>query len=145
MTEDLTASGRVETREQYSEWINRSVGAGVASVFVATAVWMVTAEPLVLYAGLGLYWLGCLGMAIGYWRSPVSIPDELERQIEREASTTTLLVVVVVTIVGLPAEVVLNATGIYTAPAALRGAIWGYMALILVYIAAQWFTERQYT
>ncbi len=83
-------------------------------------------------------------MAIGYWRSPVAVQDELERQIEREASTTTLTVVVVVTIVGLPAEVVLNSTGIYTAPAALRGAIWGYMALILVYVAAQWLTERQY-
>ena len=84
-------------------------------------------------------------MAVTYWRSPVAVQDELERQIEREASATTITVIAVVTIVGLPAEVVLNATGIYTAPAALRGAIWGYMALILVYIAAQWFTERQYT
>ncbi|MCL9813666.1 hypothetical protein [Natranaeroarchaeum aerophilus] len=144
MTEDLTANGLVETREQYSEWISRSVGAGVASIFVATAAWMVTGEPLVLYAGLGLYWLGCLGMAVGYWRSPVAVQDELERQIEREASATTLTVVVVVTIVGLPAEVVLNSTGIYTAPAALRGAIWGYLLLILVYVGAQWLAKRQY-
>lgn len=83
-------------------------------------------------------------MAIGYWRSPVAVQDELERQIEREASTTTLTVVVVVTIVGLPAEVVLNSTGIYTAPAALRGAIWGYFLLILVYVGAQWLAQRQY-
>ena len=143
MTEDLTANGRVETREQYEEWINRSVWAGVASIFVATAVWIVTGEPLALFAGLGLYWLGCLGMAIGYWRSPVAVQDELERQIEREASTTTLTVVVV-TIVGLPAEVVLNSTGIYTAPAALRGAIWGYFLLVLVYVGAQWLAQRQY-
>jgi len=144
LTEELTARERVETREQYSEWINRSVGVGVASIFIATAAWMVTDEPLVLFAGLGLYWLGCLGMGIGYWRSPVAVQDELERQIEREASSTTLMVVVVVTIIGLPAEVVLNATGIYTAPAALRGAIWAYMLLILVYVAAQWLAERQY-
>ena len=144
MTEDLTANGRVETREQYEEWINRSVWAGVASIFVATAVWIVTGEPLALFAGLGLYWLGCLGMAVTYWRSPVAVQDELERQIEREASATTVTVIAVVTIIGLPAEVVLNSTGVYTAPAALRGAIWGYFLLVLVYVGAQWLAQRQY-
>lgn len=107
-------------------------------------MWIGTNEPVVLFAGLGLYWLGCMGMAVGYWRSPVPVWDELERQIEREASATTLTVLAVVTIVALPAEVVLNSTGVYTAPAALRGAIWAYMLLILVYIAAQWLAQRQY-
>ena len=144
MTEDLTAKRRVETRERYDRWINRSVGAGTLSFFVAVAVWIGTNEPMVLFAGLGLYWLGCIGMAVGYWRSPVPVRDELDRQIEREASTTTLTVLAVVTIVALPAEVVLNSTGVYTAPAALRGAIWAYMLLILVYAGAHWLTGRQY-
>lgn len=144
MTEDLTATQRVETRERYSKWINGSVGIGVAGFLVATAAWILTDEPLVLFTGLGLYWLGCLGMAIGMWTSPVSIQDELDQQIELEASATTLAVVAGVTIVGLPAEVVLNSTGIYTAPAAIRGAIWGYMLLILVFSFSYWLAERRY-
>ncbi|ACV46563.1 MULTISPECIES: hypothetical protein [Halomicrobium] len=144
MREELTARQRVEKREQYSQWINRSVGFGVLSFFVATALWMLTDRAVVLFAGLGLYWLGCLGMAVGYWQSPVSVGDELERRMEREASQTTFLFVTVVTILGLPADVVLSTTGVYTAPAAVRGALWGYLLLILVFGAVHWFVKRQY-
>lgn len=144
MSEELTAKQKVEKREQYSEWINRSVGFGVVSFFVATAVWMFTEEPVVLFVGLGLYWLGCLGMAVGYWYSPVSVRDELEQRVEQEASQTTLTFIAVVTIIGLPAEVVLSSTGVYTAPTAVRGAIWGYLLLIVVFGAAHWSTKRQY-
>ncbi|MCU4975546.1 hypothetical protein OB955_22930 [Halobacteria archaeon AArc-m2/3/4] len=145
MTEKLTATERVEKREQYSEWISRSVSVGVVSFFVATAAWIVTEEPLVLFAGLWLYWLGCLGMAIGYWRSPVSVTDELEDRIEREASQTTLTFVAAVGIAGLPAEVVLNTTGVYTAPAAVRGALWGYLLLVFIFGASHWVVKRRYT
>lgn len=144
MSEELTAKQRVEKREQYSEWINKSVGAGVASFFIATAAWILTEEPLVLFAGLGLYWLGCLGMGIGYWYSPVSVRDELEQRMEREASQTTFTFVAVVAIIGLPADVVLTTTGVYTAPAAVRGAIWGYLLLIFIFGATHWFVTRQY-
>lgn len=144
MSEELTATRRVEKREQYKKWINWAVGLGVASFFIATAAWMVTEEPVVLFAGLGLYWLGCLGMVIGYWYSPVSVRDELEQRMEREASQTTFTFVAAVTIIGLPAEVVLSTTGLYTAPAAVQGAIWGYMLLILIFLAAHWVAKRQY-
>jgi hypothetical protein len=144
MSEEPSAKRRVETRERYSEWINRSVGFGVASFVVATVLWIVTNEPLALFAGLALYWLGCLGMCLGYWYSPVSVRDELERRMEREASQLTITVVAGVTILGVPADVVLSTTGVYTAPAAVRGAIWGYLLLILVFGAAHWFVKRQY-
>lgn len=144
MSEELTGTQRVQTREWYKTWINRAVGFGVASFLVSTAAWVVTEAPSVLFAGLALYWLGCLGMVIGYWYSPVSVSDELERRIEREASQTAMALVAVVTIIGIPAEVVLNTTGVYTAPAALRGALWGYLLLILVFSAAHWLTGRQY-
>lgn len=145
MSEGLTAPQRVEKREQYKKWINLSVGFGVVSFFVATVAWMLTKEPVVLFAGLGLYWLGCLGMVLGYWYSPVSVHDELEKRIEREASQTTLTFVSAVVILGIPAEVVLSTTGIYTAPAAIRGALWGYLLLILIFAAADWVGNRQYT
>lgn len=144
MSEELTATQRVEKREQYKKWINWAVGFGVASFFIATAVWMLTEESSVLFAGLGLYWLGCLGMSIGYWYSPVSVRDELEQRMEREASQTTLTFVAAIVIIGIPADVVLSTTGVYTAPAAIRGAIWGYLLLIFIFGAAHWVAKRQY-
>jgi hypothetical protein len=144
MSEGLSAKQRVETRERYSTWINRSVGFGAVAFFVATAAWMVTDEPLTLYVGLGLYWLGCLGMAIGYWYSPVSIRDELEQQMEREANQVTSAFIALVVIVGIPADVVLSTTGVYTAPAAVRGVIWGYLLLTFIFGAAHWYVKRQY-
>ena len=144
MSEEITAKQRVEKREQYTKWIYRSVGIGVAGFFIATAVWMFTDYPLVLYGGLGVYWLGCLGMGIGYWYSPVSVRDELEQRMERDASQATFTFVATVGIIGLPADVVLSTTGVYTAPAAVRGAIWGYLLLIFIFVAAHWYVIRQY-
>jgi len=144
MSEEITAKQRVEKREQYTKWIYRSVGIGVAGFFIATTVWTFTEDLLVLYGGLGVYWLGCLGMGIGYWYSPVSVRDELEQQMEWEASQATSVFITAVTVVGIPADVVLSVTGIYTAPAAVRGAIWGYLLLIFVFVAAHWYVKRQY-
>ena len=144
MSEELTAKQRVTKRERYSKWIYGAVGAGCAGFFVATAAWMLTDEPPVLYAGLAVYWLGCLGMGVGYWRSPVSLADEFERHLEREANRVTTLFVVVVTIVGVPADIVLSSTGVYTAPAVVRGAVWGYLLLVFVFVAAHWYVKRRY-
>ena len=144
MSEGLTATQQVKKRKQYKKWVNWAVGLGTVSLFIMTAVWMVIEEPVVLFVGLGLYWLGCLGMAVGYWYSPVSVRDELEQQMEREASQTTIIFVIAVTTIGLPAEVVLSTTGVYTAPAAVQGVIWGYMLLILIFLAAHWIRKRQY-
>lgn len=145
MSESLPAPERVNKREQYSKWINWSVGFAVASTFIATAVWIFTEEPLVLFVGLGFYWLGCLGMGIGYWLSPVSLNDELHTRMERDASQATLTFIAFVVIIGIPAEVVLRTTGVYSAPAVVRGAIWGYLLLIFVFGTAHWLAKRRYT
>jgi fatty acid desaturase len=144
MTEEFTAKQRVRKREQYSKWINRSVGAGVASFFIATVVWTVTDRQLVLFVGLGLYWLGALGMGIGYWYSPVSLRDEFEQQMEWEANQAVSAFIAAATIIGIPADVVLSVTGVYTAPAVVRGAIWGYLLLVFIFGAAHWYVKRQY-
>lgn len=144
MSKETTPKQRVEKREQYSKWIHRSAGIGGAGLLIATAVSMVTDHPLVLYGGLGVFYLGCLGMGIGYWYSPVSVRDELEQRMEREASQVTLTFVAAVSIIGLPAEGVLSTAGVYTAPAAVRGAIWGYVLLIFIFGAAHWYVKRQY-
>jgi len=144
MSEELTAQERVEVRERYSQWTTRSVGVGVAGCFLGTAAWMVTGEPLVLFAGLGLYWLGCLGMAAAYVASPISLRDELDARIQREASQLTVTVLTAVTLVALPADVVLSSTGVYTAPAAVRGAIWGYFGLLAVSLVVHGLVKRRY-
>jgi len=144
MSEKITATQRVQKREQYRTWINRSAGIGVAGFFLANAVWWLIDEPLALYAGLGVYWLGCLGMGIGYWASPVSVRDELEQQMEWEANQAMTTFIVVVVIIGIPADVVLSTTGVYTAPAAVRGALWGYLLLVFIFGAAHWYVKRQY-
>jgi len=144
MTEELTAKQQVQKREQYSKWINRAVGFGVASFFIATAIWTITEEQLVLFAGLGLYWLGAIGMGIGYWYSPVALRDELEQHMEWEANQAVSAFIAAVSIIGIPADVVLSTTGVYTAPAAIRGALWGYLLLIFIFGAAHWYVKRQY-
>lgn len=143
MSERLTARQRVYKREQYRKWINRSVLFGVTGLLLAfVAQYLV--DDLVLFAGLGVYWLGCLGMAILYWNSPVSIRDELEQRMVHEASLTTYTVVVAVVAIGLPVDVVLTSTGVYTFPATFRGVVWGYFLLIMVHSAAVWLVRRQY-
>lgn len=144
MSEELSAKQQVEKRDRYTTWINRSVGFGVAGFFIGMVAWMLTDESVVLYAGLGLYWLGALGMAVGYWYSPVSMNDEFEQQLEWEANQATSAFIALVVIIGIPADVVLSTTGVYTAPAAVRGMIWGYMLLVFIFGAAHWYVKRQY-
>jgi|APHM01.1.fsa_nt_gi hypothetical protein len=144
MTEDLTATQQVQKREQYTKWINRSVGAGCVGLFISILVWTFTDQQSVLFAGLGLYWLGALGMGAGYRYSPVSLRDEFEQQMEWEANQVVSVFIAAIVIIGIPADVVLSATGVYTAPAVIRGAIWGYLLLVFVFGAAHWSVKRQY-
>jgi hypothetical protein len=145
MTEKLTTRQQVQKREQYTKWMNRSVVAGCMAFFVSMAVWIVTDQQPVLFAGLGLYWLGALGMGLGYWYSPVSLRDEFEQQMEWEANQAVSAFIAAVVVLGVPADVVLGTTGVYTAPAAVRGAVWGYLLLVFVFGAAHWYVKRQYS
>jgi len=144
MSDDITEQHRVRKREKYRTWITRTVGIGVAGFFIANVAWWITDASLALYAGLGVYWLGCLGMGIGYWASPVSVRDEFEQHMVWEASQATYTFVTAIVIIGIPADVVLSVTGTYTAPAALRGAIWAYLLLIFVFGGAHWYVKRQH-
>jgi hypothetical protein len=144
MTEEFTSKQQVQKREQYNKWINRSVGFGVVGLFIAMAVWTITEQQLVLYAGLGLYWLGAIGMCLGYLYSPVSLGDEFEQHMQWEANQAVSAFIAIASIIGVPADVVLSTTGVYTAPAAIRGALWGYLLLVFIFGAAHWYVKRQY-
>ena len=144
MSEENTQNSVLSKRQKYRKWISTSVGIGVAGFFIANTLWLFTEMDSALYAGLAIYWLGCLGMGVGYIKTPVSISDELEEHMIRDANNITTVFILIVTILGLPADVVLSATGLYTVPAEVRGLLWGYMLLILVFVASNWYVERQY-
>lgn len=144
MSEKVTPQQRVQKRDQYRTWINWAAGIGVAGFSLAYAVWWVTDASMALYAGLGIYWLGCLGMGLGYWASPVSVRDEFEQQLVWEASQVTYAFVAFVTIFGIPADAVLTVTGTYTPPAVITGALWGYLLLVFIFGGAHWYVKRQY-
>lgn len=62
----------------------------------------------------------------------VRLFDERERQIERRTGRIIILIVLFVTIFGLPADLLLDTTGVISVPPVLRGVIWGYTALSFV-------------
>lgn len=144
MNEQLNPEKKVEKREKYRKWINWSVGIGITSSLVATAVWMITEEQVALFIGLGMYWLGAIGMGMGYWLSPVQLRDEFERQMESKANQTVSAFIAVVTIIGIPADVVLSTTDVYTIPPTIRGVIWGYLVLVFIFGISHWYVKRSY-
>lgn len=144
MTEEIAGPERIEARERYNTWSWVSVGLGVLSYGITTAAWMVLDQPLVLFAGLGLYWVGCAGMAVVAWTSPVSLRDEFEKQVEQEVTYLTFLFVTVAVILGIPAYVTFSATGVYAMPPAFQGALGGYALLVFVYMTVAYLVGRRY-
>lgn len=135
-------------RTAYREWMNRSIGVGVAGLFLATAAAMIASEgtdDALLFAGVGIYYLGVVGYLAIWQRTGVRLFDEREERIERRAGQLVAHVVTFVAIFGLPADVVLSTTGLVDVPTAVRGMIWGYFALVLVYLAVYGYVERQHT
>jgi len=144
MTSELSATKRTE----YREWMNRSIGVGVAGLFLATAAAMIAAEgtdDAFLFAGVGIYYLGIIGYLAIWQRTGVRLFDEREAQIERRAGQLVAHIVTFAAIFGLPADVVLSATGLVDIPPTIRGMIWGYFALVLVYLLVYAYVERQHT
>ncbi len=138
----------IEQRERYREWMNRSVGVGTLGFFVAVAASIVAPDPIsdwVLFAGLGAYYLGYVGYLVVWQRTGVRHFDEREAEIERRAASITALFITTVTVFGLPAVVVLETTGVADVPAFVQGVVWGYFALVLVFLGVYWYVERQYS
>lgn len=138
----------VEKRAQYREWMNRSIGFGVVGLFVAFVASLFVSdgrpERLFLFAGVGLYYLGFIGYLVIWQRTGVRLFDEREAEIERRAGQIVMLLVTVITIFGIPADVVLDVTGVVTVPPAIRGVIWGYFALGMGFIFAYWYVKQRY-
>lgn len=144
----MPGENSLEIRERNRERLNRSIGLGVGGFLAATFAAVVapaSVSDLFLFAGVGAYYLGVAGSLVVWHRSAVPLFDEREAQIERRAARVVAGVIVGVTIVGIPADVVLDVTGVVDVPPVLRGAIWGYALLAVFGAFAYGYAERQYS
>jgi hypothetical protein len=143
-----TDDSSLAERRRYREWMNRSIGVGTAGFFLAVLASLFTAEPTadrLLFAGVGVYYLGFLGYLAVWGYTGVRLFDEREAEVERRAGGVVSLLVTTFVIFALPADVVLSVTGAYDVPVAVRGAIWGYFLLMLVYLLVYGYVERRHT
>jgi len=144
MTTDVPATKRTE----YRKWMTRSMGLGAAGFIVATAIAVIVSEgtdDLFLFAGVGVYYFGVVGYLAIWQRTGARLFDEREAQIERRAGQLVAHIVTFAAIFGLPADVVLSVTGLVDIPPVIRGMVWGYFALVLVYLLVYAYVERQHT
>lgn len=144
MTESLTPKQKTKKREKYKKWINVSVAVGVISLFSAIGTWIFIENEILLFIGLALYWAGAIGMAVGYWISPVSLRDEFHQHTEQEANKIISVFVGAIAVIGVPADVILNTTNVYTTPPIIRGFIWGYLLLVIAFGIAHAHVKRKY-
>ena len=111
------------------------IGLILGGVTVSLVLREVINYPLL---GEAVYWLGIIGFLAVWLGTPLTLFDERDQEIERQASQITLTLFAVVLVVGASAGRVLSYTNMYTVPAAIWAALWGYAALfgtfIIVYL-----------
>ena len=84
-------------------------------------------------AGELIYWVGILGFFAVWFGTPVKIFDERDAALERRASQITMYVFAVVLVVGASTARVLPRVADVTVPPAVVGALYGYVALFVVF------------
>lgn len=142
--ETIDTSNRVQRRQRYNRLTWWAVTLGVAGFGLGVLSWTLTEEPLLALSGLGIYYIGALAMFGLMWNSPVSLNDELDEHIQREAIMSMYMVLAIVAIFGFPGMLVLDSVGLYTAPTLVQGALWGYMLLVGIAVASHWIVKRRY-
>lgn len=122
LADDAGGHERLARRRRYRWAYTGSVLAGVLALFLAFRL----DYPLL---GIGLYWVGILGMFAIMWLSPVDLFDERERSLERLAALRAFQIVAVVAIVGGPGLVALEEVGYATITPVVSGVFLAYAAL----------------
>ncbi|GAA0208097.1 DUF2178 domain-containing protein [Halobaculum roseum] len=134
----MTATGSaptVSSRQRYRRLLFGSIGVGViANVALRIASYPIAAEAV--------YWLGIV-VALAAWRfSPVTLFDERDDALERRASQITLVVMAVVLVLGASGSRTLAALGVYEGSPFVAGALYGYVAMAVVFALALAWTAR---
>jgi len=130
------ATTRPSTRKRYKRIAYALLGAGIAALFVASAL-----DRFVL--GVALYWAGGVGMGLVQRFSPVTLYDERDNTIERRASQTTLNLFAYVFVLGTPGGLVLAETGYLDLPGEFYGATWTLFAVFVVFGVALLYYKRR--
>jgi len=127
MTETtLSATERVASRRRY----RRLMFGSIAVAVVLSLTLRFLDYPLI---GEAVYWLGIVGFAASVWLSPVELFDERDETLERKASQTAIGIIGVVLVVGASASRTVTALDLYTVPAVVWGALYGYVLLFVVF------------
>jgi len=79
--------------------------------------------------GEAVYWVGIIGFLAVWLGTSLTLFDERDRALERQASQVTLTLFAVVLVVGASAARVVSYTDTYTVPVELWAVLWGYVAL----------------
>ena len=103
-----------------------SVGSGVAAGLALRAA----GYPL---AGEVVYWFGIAGFLAVLFGAPVDLFDERDVAIERRASQLTIGVFAFVLVLGASTARLLPRVTDYAVPPAVHGALYGYVALFVVF------------
>ena len=137
MTE--TATSRTDVlgkRRLYRRLFYGCIIAGSAGLIVAMNL------GYVLF-GVGVYWVGVLAALAVLRGTSVDLYDERDVAIERRAGLLTLYVIGAVAVLGIPAAVALSDIGLFTITPELMGAIYGYVALCVVFaVVYAWLRYR---
>ncbi|RQH03072.1 hypothetical protein [Natrarchaeobius oligotrophus] len=146
MTDAISAGRqRQEKRKRYRRLMNYSLAIGMVGLVLATALWTVVPESIVVFAGVVVYWLGFLGY-VGV-RKATSTPlfDERETEIELKACGLTIGAFAYVVVFGVPAMVALSVTGTYTVPSPIRHALVAYLGLFAVFGVAYTYVQHTHS
>jgi hypothetical protein len=129
MTESATLPPKLAKRRTYRRLMFGSLFAGVVLALAARGA----GYPLV---GEAVYWVGILGFA-GVWLSTsVTLFDERDTALERRASQLALTIAAPLLIVAASALRTANEVFGYTAPAVVQGAVYGVIAVYVLFVLA---------
>ena len=127
MTQNATyGTNRLSRIRRYRRLMFGSLVVGVAAGLGLRAL----DYPLL---GEAIYWLGVFGFLVVWLGTSVTLFDERDAALERRASQLTLLLAGVVLIVGASAARVLPRVSDVTVSPAIRGALYAYVALFVVF------------
>ena len=92
--------------------------------------------------GVGVYWVGFVGFfAVRRW-APMTLFDERDCALERQASYDTLRLAAVGLVLLAPTAATLEEIGYYNTPPLVEGVLWGYAGLFAVFGVA--YLARRY-
>lgn len=123
--------------EQRDQWLMATaLGIGVSGLIAGLVAGAVLEANIVVYVGIATFWLGIAGHEAIRKRSTVTLFDERDTRIDREASAVAVRTFVYLFVVGAPPLVTLAVTDTSVVPQQAWGVLSACVLLFLVYAIA---------